>query len=87
MCIRDSLDAELIPAIAVGSSILVVEPHQPTRAQLEQMLTQLSLRPTLCDSLAEAEALLSRVWASVPAALLMSDGFPATCLLYTSRCV
>ncbi len=42
------------------------------------MLTQLSLRPTLCDSLAEAEALLSRVWASVPAALLMSDGFPAT---------
>ena len=77
-CSTPPLDPELIPAIAVGSSILVVEPHKPTQAQLEQMLTQLSLRPTLCDSLAEAEALLSRVWASVPAALLISDGFPAT---------
>jgi signal transduction histidine kinase/CheY-like chemotaxis protein/HPt (histidine-containing phosphotransfer) domain-containing protein len=69
-------EMEMLPIMSAGSQILVVDGHEPTRAQLQQQLIALSLRPILCSSLAEGDMLLCREWGALPAALLLSDEFP-----------
>ena len=71
-------ERNLMPVLAADSQVWVVDAHKPTREQLQQLLTSLSLRPVLCSSLAEGDMLLSREWAALPGALLLSDEFPAT---------
>ena len=62
-----------LPAHHHGQQVLVIDPHDASREQLRQLLTQLHLVPTLCMDANSTRSTLAKYEAKAPCAILVAS--------------
>ncbi len=67
---------EMLPTVASGAVVLVIDECPPIREQLEQLLRKVSLESKLAQSIEEAKRVLTDPNARTPSAILLSDLIP-----------
>ena len=75
-CAQGIGEESALPGWTRARHALVVEPHAATREQLSQLLSQLSLKPILCESAAVAQAELRAQPTRIPVVILLANQLP-----------